>query len=84
VLLTLKRGQGFVPFGAILSMAGTTSIVGDDGEVYVTGLKGAQSFSVQWGNSPDTQCEGQVQVPEEASARILLIATTCQSFRDES
>lgn len=77
-LLTLKYRGGEVPFGAVLSMDGATSIVGSDGEVYVTGLKGAQSFSVQWGRAADEQCHGQVSVPESSTARVWLATANCQ------
>lgn len=77
-LLTLKYRGGEVPFGAVLSMDGATSIVGSDGEVYVTGLKGVQSFSVQWGRAADEQCHGQVSVPESSTARVWLATANCQ------
>ena len=77
-LLTLKHGQSVVPFGAVLSMDGTTSIVGDDGEVYVTGLKGTQRIEAQWGNTAQTKCTGSVSVPENAGAGIFTATVNCQ------
>ncbi|MDQ9465019.1 fimbria/pilus outer membrane usher protein, partial [Citrobacter freundii] len=77
-LLTLKHGQSVVPFGALLSMDGTTSIVGDDGEVYVTGLKGTQRIEVQWGNTAQTKCTGSVSVPENMGTGILSATVNCQ------
>ncbi|WP_213134462.1 fimbria/pilus outer membrane usher protein [Citrobacter sp. FP75] len=77
-LLTLKHGQNVVPFGALLSMDGTTSIVGDEGEVYVTGLKGTQRFEVQWGNTALTKCMGSVSVPENVGAGIFTATVNCQ------
>lgn len=77
-LLTLKYGKDVVPFGAILSMENATAIVGDDGEVFITGLKGAQHFSVRWGNEPDNQCQGEVTIPAESKARVLQMTAICQ------
>ena len=39
-LLTLRYGQGMCLLGRCVSMDGATSIVGDAGEVFITGLKG--------------------------------------------
>lgn len=83
VLLTLKKGSGYVPFGAVFSMDNTTAIVGDNGEVYLTGLQGSQAFSVQWGKGPEMQCKGTVSVPETSTPQIQLISTHCQSYKDE-
>lgn len=77
-LLTLKHGAGYVPFGAVVSMDNTTAIVGDDGEVYVTGLKGVQAFTAQWGSEPGMRCAGEIAVPENATARIVLASVNCQ------
>lgn len=80
-LLTLNLGQGKVPFGAVLSLEGTTALVGDDGEAYVTGLNGTQRFTVQWGKTPDTQCEGSITVPETLEARIYTASVACLQSR---
>lgn len=77
-LLTLKHGLSVVPFGAMLSMDGTTSIVGDGGEVYVTGLKGTQRVEAQWGNTAQTKCSGSVSVPENVGAGIFTAMVNCQ------
>ena len=77
-LIRLTRKQGVVPFGAMLSMDGTTTIVGEDGEAYLTGLKGTMPFLVKWGEMPDTQCTGSITVPKSAGAGLLQLTTTCQ------
>lgn len=77
-LLTLKYRDGVVPFGALLSMDGMTSIVGSDGEVYITGLKAESSFHVQWGSAADTQCHGEVSLPESPPTRVILATVNCQ------
>lgn len=64
-LMTLTRAGalGFVPFGATASLIGsnaqdeTTGIVGDNGQVYLTGLPAAGQLKVVWGKSSDKQCK---------------------------
>jgi P pilus assembly protein, porin PapC len=77
-LITLKWRQGYVPFGAVLSMEEISAIVGDDGEVYLTGLKGTQTFNVQWGDGTDKRCTGSIVTPENTKARILTMTVNCQ------
>lgn len=77
-LLTLRHGQSVVPFGAVLSIDGVTSIVGEDGEAYVTGLKGTPRFTVQWGNTAQTKCAGSVSVPENFGPGIFTATVNCQ------
>ncbi|WP_244633611.1 fimbria/pilus outer membrane usher protein [Erwinia persicina] len=64
VLMTLKRrgGSALVPFGATASLQGSaghediTGIVGDNGQVYLTGLPQKGQLSVSWGKGSDKQC----------------------------
>ena len=77
-LLTLHHGSSFVPFGAVLSMEGGSSIVGDRGEVYLTGLKGNVPFKVQWGSAPEQRCEGNAQIPEDIESSIYQAAVECR------
>lgn len=77
-LLTLTHHHGVVPFGAVLSMEGMTAIVGEGGEVYVTGLKGTQTFTVQWGDTPEARCAGRVSVPQKMDTALLMTSVSCQ------
>lgn len=77
-LLTLTHHRGVVPFGAVLSMEGMTAIVGEGGEVYVTGLKGTQAFTVQWGDTPEARCAGRVSVPQKMDTALLMTSVSCQ------
>ncbi len=71
VLLNLSLKGGVVPFGAIATLitpatdddtepTGATdtisSIVGDAGQVYLTGLPESGQLTVKWGKDPDQQC----------------------------
>lgn len=63
VLMTLTRSESVVPFGAIASLIGNAAaaednagIVGDRGQVYLTGLPEKGELLVSWGKSADKQC----------------------------
>jgi outer membrane usher protein FimD/PapC len=51
-LLTVKRGNQPLPFGAIVreTQSGVTSMVGDDGQIYLSGLPLEGELLIQWGN----------------------------------
>lgn len=62
VLMSLKHGQGMVPFGAVASLADTkpgediSGIVGDYGQVYLAGLPEIGKLLVKWGSQSSQQC----------------------------
>ncbi|HDM8045886.1 TPA: fimbrial biogenesis outer membrane usher protein [Vibrio campbellii] len=59
VLMTLKYGDHFVPFGAIASInenTKKTSIVGDEGNLYLSGVPEKGSLKVKWGSSDTQKC----------------------------
>lgn len=59
-LLTLRREQGQpVPFGAMVSVAGAQGqqfIVGDEGQVFLSGLQPQGVLDVVWGNTSQQRC----------------------------
>lgn len=67
VLMNLTRAQGSegVPFGATVSLVNSkehddaTSIVGDNGQVYIAGLPQKGELLVAWGKGNDKQCRVQ-------------------------
>ncbi|CAI1728458.1 fimbria/pilus outer membrane usher protein [Serratia proteamaculans] len=70
VLMTLKQASGQpVPFGATVSdtdpeAAPGSSIVGDGGQVYLSGVAPQGSLLVKWGNGE--QCQISYQLPQTA------------------
>ena len=63
VLMILNKRDGVVPFGAIASLVGQSTeqvddagIVGDRGQVYLTGMPEKGKLLVSWGKSMDKQC----------------------------
>lgn len=62
VLMTLlMQGETPVPFGATVSHADSEndngSIVGDSGQVYLTGMAERGVLNVKWGNAENQQCQ---------------------------
>ncbi|SPY72030.1 fimbria/pilus outer membrane usher protein [Providencia alcalifaciens] len=63
VLMTLKQGAKSVPFGAIATLItdnsadNMSSIVGDGGQVYLTGLPETGELLVKWGDAAAQQCQ---------------------------
>lgn len=67
VLMTLQRSHGAVPFGASASLDGekdNASIVGDSGQVYLSGVPDKGQLNVKWGNSAAQQCHVAFTLPE--------------------
>ncbi|CAM3997536.1 fimbrial biogenesis usher protein [Rahnella bruchi] len=68
VLLTLTHAGKKVPFGALVSTAdGNSSIVGDDGQVYLSGLASHGQLTVSWGKASSQHCVAKYVLPEDAA-----------------
>lgn len=83
-LLTLTRGDGTpLPFGAVVTVegeaghtSGAAGVVGDNGEVYMSGLSDTGKLKVQWGQN--SQCHADYRLPEEKGpAGIFLARSVC-------
>lgn len=76
-LMTLrKRGGSPVPFGATVNdpavSAAKSFIVGDGGQVYLTGLKDAGQLEVRWSHEPDGRCTVNYRLAQNDSGIINL------------
>ncbi|NIL01552.1 fimbrial biogenesis outer membrane usher protein [Yersinia mollaretii] len=62
VLVTLSKSGGLIPFGAVVAVEGSageephTSIVGDAGQVYLSGLPESGRLQVKWGGDASQRC----------------------------
>ncbi|QMA86832.1 hypothetical protein HV016_04165 [Escherichia coli] len=83
-LITLSRSDGSrLPFGAVVTeegkkgqMPGGAGVVGDNGEVYLSGLDETGQLKVQWGRN--SSCRANYRLPEEKEATgIFLVRTVC-------
>ncbi|AHW95300.1 outer membrane usher protein [Enterobacter asburiae L1] len=72
-LLTLLHENNSVPFGAIVTRNDESegAIVGDDGQVYLSGLAPEGELQVQWGDGPDQACRAHYKLPADAEKRAI-------------
>lgn len=80
-LLTVTRGNQPVPFGAIVReiQSGVTSMVGDDGQIYLSGLPLSGELHIQWGDGPQSQCRARYNLPPESlNQAITLAGASCE------
>lgn len=85
VLMTLNRPDGKpVPFGAVATLKhkkDSTFIVGDGGQVFLTGLPDKGELSVQWGGGTEQRCQVPFRLPaarDEDSGVPLQVQNVCQ------
>ncbi|UAN23818.1 fimbrial biogenesis outer membrane usher protein [Enterobacter sp. JBIWA003] len=82
VLMTLIRSNGEpVPFGAMVTASDNASgnIVGDSGQVYLTGMPQKGSLLLKWGNASKEQCSVSYRLSEEPPASgVIELNATCQ------
>ncbi|QHM73746.1 fimbria/pilus outer membrane usher protein [Mixta intestinalis] len=81
-LFTLVRTNGQpVPFGATVrpedDNSDYSSIVGSDGEVWLSGLASRGKLLVNWGSGADKQCRASFALPD-SSEEILLLKAICR------
>ncbi|HBE9180243.1 TPA: fimbrial biogenesis outer membrane usher protein [Serratia fonticola] len=85
-LIKLELQSGSVPFGAIATLMDgdksgsatmSNGIVGDNGEVYLSGLPEKGRILVVWGKRPDQQCEGDFSLPKSKDVSVLQVISAC-------
>lgn len=76
-LLTVKRGSSPVPFGAIVRETGSgiTSMVGEEGQIYLSGLPLKGELLVAWGNDAKSRCLAPYSLPRESLQQAITLAT---------
>lgn len=83
VLLTLTQRNGsFVPFGATVTIEGSENvhefIVGDSGQVYLTGIVDNMKIKAQWGKENDMQCFAPLHINKASTeAGIFILQEKC-------
>ncbi|WP_249938892.1 fimbria/pilus outer membrane usher protein [Tenebrionicola larvae] len=63
-LITLKFHGRPVPFGTMVTTDDGTGIVGDDGQVFLAGLKPHGHIEAQWGKQADQHCALDYNLPK--------------------
>ncbi|HHQ6537754.1 TPA: fimbria/pilus outer membrane usher protein [Serratia fonticola] len=73
-LVTLRLNESAIPFGTVVTVeAGNskenhTGIVGDAGQVYLSGLPEKGTLTAKWGKEPDQQCRATFNLANVATA----------------
>ncbi|EMG9277804.1 TPA: fimbria/pilus outer membrane usher protein [Enterobacter cloacae] len=82
VLMTLTTPDQYVPFGAVVTLADddkSSFIVGDRGQVYLTGLRDQGTVLATWGHQPHQQCRADFSLPNGAQyGGITDISVSCR------
>ncbi|MFZ4832288.1 fimbrial biogenesis usher protein [Rouxiella sp. Mn2063] len=79
VLMTLTHNGKPLPFGATVTSGESGSIVGDDGQVYLSGLPLSGKLQAQWGKDAGQQCVVSYHLPKKAIEETLIqIAADCR------
>lgn len=79
-IITVKRAGRAVPFGSVVreETNGSTSMVGDDGQIYLSGLPLKGKLLIQWGEGRGSQCFAPYELPEESLKQAVVMASaTC-------
>lgn len=79
-IITVKRGDRPVPFGSVVREegGGVTSMVGDEGQIYLSGLPLSGKLLIQWGDGKGSQCRANYTLPEDSLKQAVVMATaTC-------
>lgn len=78
-IVTITRGGKPLPFGAMVTGGKASGIVGDGGQVYMSGLQDNGKLMAKWGSESNQQCEFTYKLSEkEQGAAIAHISATCQ------
>lgn len=72
VLMTLKHHGKPLPFGTVVSVGDSSSIVADDGQVFLSGLENKGTLQARWGSGADKQCSVAYRINEEAAKSVLI------------
>jgi outer membrane usher protein len=90
-LVTLQQGETSVPFGTVVTVADTpagksnTGIVGDAGQVYLSGLPEQGTLTAKWGHGSHQQCRASFNLSgiaaPSASNPIRQLTARCETGR---
>lgn len=83
VLVNLNRSAGPVPFGAMATLdgdAGNSGIVGDGGQVYLSGVPQSGRLNVSWGSGATQQCQAAFTLPAQTkqTVAVKIVTALCE------
>lgn len=82
LLMTLQRNGQPLPFGSVVTAEGSqgSSIVADDGQVYMSGMPTSGQVQATWGRGPFDSCVADYRIsPEDQEKIISTIIAQCRS-----
>lgn len=68
MLMTLTRNGKPLPFGTVVSADNSSGIVGDEGQVYLSGMADAGNLQVRWGSADSQSCSVSYRLTESQVA----------------
>lgn len=77
VMTLIKKNGKPVPFGSIISLNGNNSrqfIMGDAGQIYLTGMQSEGKIIAKWGNNADRVCSFQYSLKEKTGNYGVILA----------
>lgn len=83
VLITLMRKIGPVPFGAtanLVNQKNNSGIVGDAGQIYLSGIPDSGTLEVKWGSTASQGCHATFSLPKEyaQSSGVKILHAFCE------
>lgn len=80
VLMTLTRSGRPLPFGTLVTAGERSGIVGDDGQVYLSGMAAEGSARAEWGTGADQKCHVTYRLPADAASQpVVRINAECRA-----
>lgn len=73
-LFTLTSNGRYLPFGTVITTKQSTGIVGDEGQVFLSGLEPESTLTAQWGNNSSENCSVRYSIPEKERNKLLIRA----------
>lgn len=78
MIATLTHKGAPLPFGTVVTSGENSGIVGDAGQVFLTGMPESGTISAQWGTGSSNQCKGTYTAAElDASTLIPNVSLIC-------
>jgi len=76
-MITVMRGTRPMPFGSVVreENSGVTGIVGDEGQIYLSGLPLKGKLLIQWGDGKDAQCFAPYMLSKESLKQAVSVAS---------
>lgn len=79
VLMTLTYNGKPLPFGAMVTAGELAGIVGDDGQVYLSGMPDEGTVRAVWGDGAQRQCTAPWRLPADAGHQsVVRISAVCR------